>query len=214
MGSSADAGWQFVKMAASLVSATPDAVVDAVRGSLSDGAGPWAGETVLLRSRDVSVNILGASETLKELVLTEDSLGLDIEVDEGFFRRSRRRDRYPLSQVVVSDGVPCVEAKRKFFVWYLCITFKGESLELSFENDSERLARVWAEEIRQCVVRIREVRREARRREKQLALEREAAERRSGGKVVVGKCRACHAPLSGAEGRVVRCAYCDTKQSL
>ena len=31
---------------------------------------------------------------------------------------------------------------------------------------------------------------------------------------LVGRCKACHAPLSGEEGCVITCSYCDTKQTL
>ena len=216
MGSAGDMGWQLVKMAAGFVASNADVVVDAMEGISVGQKELGPGETVLLRSSEVSVDKVGGNESLEELVLTQSSLILDIEVDEGFFRKTRRHDYCPLSQIVFEQGKPCVEVKKRFFSWYLDVVFKSETLRFYFGNDPERLARVWAEEICHAAREVRDERRhKSARKELECGVEQQAASlSRQKPKMVAGKCRACHAPLSGVEGRMVTCSYCDTKQTM
>lgn len=59
MGSAGDMDWQLVKMAAGFVASNADVVVDAMEGISVGQKELGPGETVLLRSSEVSVDKVG-----------------------------------------------------------------------------------------------------------------------------------------------------------
>lgn len=218
MGIVDETGWQLVKAAAGFVASNAEAVVDAMGGRPAGSLGSGPGDAVLLRSSDATVDCLTADESLVELVLTQRSLVLDIEVDEGLFKKTRRQDYHPLAQLVWDDGHASADAERHFFQWSLELEFKNEDLSIRFGHESERQAKLWAEEVRRAAREIRRQAQSRRQQDKREAIEARPAQgqqtERPRAKMVATRCRACHAPLSGYAGSVAQCAYCDTKQTL
>lgn len=200
-------------------------------------------ESVLLRSGGVSVGGLEADETLSELLLTESHLILDICVSKGLFKREHRFDYLPLGEVMCDDDVPCASAQKKFLTgWQLEVEFKYSTLVFTFATNAEAKSKRWAACICKEVSRIREEsierkRAKSRRNESRDAVvpapqgaaapDDEPSEDnpacgtgdapvapRARARIVVVRCQACHAPLSGAQGSTVTCAYCDTRQTI
>ncbi len=210
--------------------------VQSARGPIPGNAGGAGYGNVILRTENVRVEGLGGSETLCELILTDAQLILDIYVDEGALRRRHRYDYLPLGEVMCEGDEPCVSAEKRFLLgWSLKVEFKYSTKLFSFTSDEEAQTRRWASAICKQVSRIREAALERRhgkqpQREQRTATSggsRAGAERvaptpppqaqpqpRPQPRIVVAKCRACHAPLSGAQGTITTCAYCDTRQSI
>ncbi len=210
--------------------------VQSARGPIPGNAGGAGYGNVILRTENVRVDGLEGNETLSELVLTDDRLILDIYVDGGPFLRRHRYDYLPLGEVMCEGDEPCVSAEKRFLLgWSLKVEFKYSTKVFSFTSDEEAQTRRWASAICKQVSCIREAALERRhgkrpQREERTATSggsRAGAERvaptpspqaqpqpRPQPRIVVAKCRACHAPLSGAQGTITTCAYCDTRQSI
>ena len=162
------------------------------------------------------------SEILEELALTNRYLTLTVSRTTGWFQRSRRLDCYPLAKIKRIDGEAQVFARKVGGSNCLQVAFGSEMLTLSFPSSMTlRVPRKWAEDIieasdKEYAVAQREAakRAEKQRVEQERERQRRAEEERAAAKIAVGRCVGCHAPLSGTVGRIVTCAYCDTKQTL
>ncbi len=225
--------WQgdVVKLAAGALLGGFDEV-SAERASAPGNGGSFGYGNVVLRCEHARVDGLGADESLSELILTDTHLILDIYVDKGMFNRRHRYDYLPLGEVMCDDGAPCVAAVKKFLSgWSLEVEFKYGKRVFDFFPDSD--TQRWADAIYAQVDRVREMaieRKRVKQLEENAQLEREKAkvdvalDAESAGnqghrsserpKVIVTKCQACRAPLSGPVGKMVSCAYCDMKQTI
>ena len=196
------------------------------------------GELVLLE-QDGGVWLKeGRGEThLDSLVLTNQNLVLVTSKPAGLFKRTRLMSCCPLDRVVLSDGVPQVIARKEGGQWWLQAAFRSETISLRFDDSPRRDAQRWAEAVAHAVVgdaasaciagtapdpdegvgislpttppvRAKSAPDAVRAKEpprKKPAKRPQAVSR---------KCQGCHAPLSGVEGQLVTCPYCDTKQTL
>ena len=203
-------------------SANADRVGRKERGGAVDEVDLEPGEYILRVDSGVTWLNAPESESLVELVLTNRYLTLLISRTTGWFKRSQRLDCYPLAQIKRVNGDAQVFARRIEDNCCLQVVFGKESLTFNFPSSlTLRVPKKWAVDIIEASDReYAAAQREASKRAEKMRAERErerqrrAEEERAAAKLTMGRCVGCHAPLSGMVGRIVKCAYCDTKQTL
>lgn len=193
------------------------------------------GELVVLQADSVYLGAGKDREKLDEIVLTNMNLILVATVSEGLFSRRKYLKRCPLDSVVCHGDVPQAVSTRANGVPVLRVAFADESLAISFEEGSKRLADRWAESIRRAVAGNIDAIDTS---ELPSGTAGELVDMVDGAMSVVGavgsmlaspkkkskvadkermaskvsgKCPGCHAPATGRHGQSVICPYCDTK---
>lgn len=193
------------------------------------------GEFVIMQAQSVRLGTGSDSDSLDEVVLTNQNLILVASASRGLFNRVHYLKRCALSKIVGSPEAPQVMTSKQQGSYYLNVAFEGEAIALRFLTDPKRTAQRWAEGICHAAagdfsdIRTEEV------------LPSEVADLVDGAKSLIGaftggkaptthgksgssgkgraanvtkKCLGCRAPLTGQPGTVVTCDYCDTKQTL
>jgi hypothetical protein len=207
-----EAGWNLMKFAAGTIASGVNSAAAEREALPGNGGGAGYGNVILRSEHACAPGFLSVDEELSELILTDTNLILDIYVDKGVFNRHHRYEYLPLGEVMCENGVPCVRTEKKFLSnLRVYIEFKHSEQEIEFTTNPEANAKRWADAISNAV---REISAASKRRRQSMSSGDSATNAPSGAKVVVGKCEGCHAPLSGATGRIVTCPYCDTKQTL
>ena len=105
------------------------------------------GELVIMQEQSVKLGDGPNGEDLEELVLTNQSLILVANVQQGLFKRSRMLKRCPLSKIRRQGDVPQVFASKYRDTYCLQIAFADETITLHFPANPKRGAERWAEGI-------------------------------------------------------------------
>lgn len=157
-----------------------------------------------------------------ELVLTNHNL-ICVEASSGVFKTTYNTIKFPVNQIKVVNGQVQVSAVKDGDDWALQVLLRNGTEQFTFPSDFfDRLKK--KQEINRWIDQI------------SLLLTGKSAENVTDTTVVgemknflgsVGinvktkqpqnvtvKCMGCMAPLSGQQGQVVRCKYCDTEQTL
>ena len=181
------------------------------------------GEEVIKRSDET---VIGGSGLISlgikrdSLILTSQSL---ITIKRGFMGKVKDVNRYPLSDIVVTNGKPQVQLGHFDNVTH--------SLDVYLRQGELRVEMTWEEEILEWVdeITIAMTGHRAERVEKQGGLEKFSGEfvriadnvnsamgkfRKAFGirstEQASGHCPGCGAPIAGREGETVQCPYCGT----
>ncbi len=176
-------------------------------------------ETVIKRCDEVGVGKGGMMSTKSDtLILTNQCL---ILIVKSMFHKVKDVQRYPLSDIVVSNGQPQVKVGKPDIVTHtLDVYFKTGEMQFRFE---------WEDEIKEWVAAITSVITGAPMSAPQDDMAEFAGDitamadsvshavgklKRTFGiksnEIVSGTCSGCGASLSGHEGETIQCPYCGT----
>lgn len=183
-------------------------------------------EFIVMQENNVELYVGDDTETLNEIVLTNQNFILVNEVSTGLFKTERYLKRCPLSKLHFVDDVPqaVVSKIKNFFV--LCVPFEGETIVLGFADPTRRTAAKWSNAVKQAAVgnfdgvadeAVGVVAGIAQGLSNSLFGAPKQSQPKNEVKrssTVAKKCSGCHAPLSGRQGQTVTCSYCDTVQTV
>ncbi len=176
------------------------------------------GEEVIKRSDEVGIGKEGMfNGTGNSLILTNQSLVL---ITRGMFHKVKDVQRFPLSDIVVSNGQPQVKmGKMDLVTKTLDVYFQSGEMRFRFNFDDE--IKDWIAEITE-VITGQKVERKSEDEEffGEIAAMADSVSHAVGSlkkafgikskEMLSGTCSGCGASLTGHEGETVQCPYCGT----
>ncbi|OZG60020.1 hypothetical protein BLEM_2195 [Bifidobacterium lemurum] len=194
------------------------------------------GESIILRTEEVSIVNDSSGQSTIELMLTNQAIIHIWRIQRIFSKEPARVDRYPLTDIVVVSGQVQARMLKKRDEPCLCVFLNHENLTFRFQDADEASKKKhiaeWMDAISmQAIGQPSQEAEQVRKSIPGLALVADkikgtlgifaqtfagesVAKTESTADATTTRCVGCRAPLTGFKGQRTHCQYCDTDQVL